>query len=51
MWADNLTDGEVPSGTAVVISIVVKGDDLKYQWYIGKPGDTSNRLQVQPATH
>ena len=44
MFADNLTDGEVPSGTAVVISIVVKGDDLKYQWYIGKPGDTSNPI-------
>ena len=44
MWADNQTDWEVPSGTAVVISIVVKGDDLKYQWYIGKPGDTSKPI-------
>ena len=29
MWTDNQTDREVPSGTAVVISIIVKGDDLK----------------------
>ncbi len=44
MWADNQTDWEVQSGTAVVISIEVKGDDLKYQWYIGKPGDTSKPI-------
>ena len=44
MWADNQTDWEVQSGTAVVISIIVKGDDLKYQWYIGKPGDTSKPI-------
>ena len=48
---------EVQSGTAVVISIEVKGDDLKYQWYIGKPGDTSkpiagstsNTLEYRPS--
>ena len=44
LWADNQTDREVPSATAVVISIVVKGDGLKYQWYIGKPGDTSKPI-------
>ncbi len=44
MFGDNLTDYEVPSGTAVVISIVASGDDLTYQWYIGKPGDTSKPI-------
>ena len=44
MWADNQTDYEVPSGTAVIISIVASGDDLTYQWYRGKSGDMANPI-------
>ncbi len=44
MWADNQTDWDVQPGRAVIISIKYSGDDLKYQWYIGKPGDTSKPI-------
>ena len=44
MWADNQTDYEVPSGTAVIISIVASSDDLTYQWYRGKSGDMANPI-------
>ena len=44
MWANYQTDWEVPPGRAVIITINYDGDDLKYQWYIGKPGDTSNPI-------
>ncbi len=32
---------EVQSGTAVVLSVVVSGDDLTYQWFTGNSGDTA----------
>ena len=44
MWADYQTDWEVQPGRAVIISINYHGEDLKYQWYIGKPGDTTNPI-------
>lgn len=44
MWADYQTDWEVQPGRAVIITINYDGDDLKYQWYIGKPGDTSKPI-------
>ncbi len=33
---------DVPSGTAVVLSVTATGDDLTYQWYTGNSGDTAN---------
>ena len=44
MWANNQPDREVQPGTAVILSINASGDDLKYQWYIGKPSDTANPI-------
>jgi hypothetical protein len=56
MWANYQTDWDVQPGRAVIITINYDGDDLKYQWYIGKPGDiskpiagaTSNTLNTGP---
>ena len=33
---------EVPSGTAVVLTVAASGDDLTYQWYTGNSGDTAS---------
>ncbi len=35
---------EVQSGTAVVLSVMVSGDDLTYQWYSGNSGDTTSPI-------
>ena len=33
---------EVPSGTAVVLTVAASGDDLSYQWFTGNSGDTAS---------
>ncbi len=33
---------EVPSGTAVVLTVAASGDDLSYQWFTGNSGDTTS---------
>ncbi len=32
---------DVPSGTAVVLTVAASGDDLSYQWFTGNSGDTA----------
>jgi len=33
---------DVPSGTAVVLTVAASGDDLTYQWFTGTSGDTAS---------